>query len=296
MSLLISVAIILGLGLIVILWAVFIERNWFALRRIELKVLPPGQNSIKILHISDMHLHPRQARKIRWVSKLAAEKPDLVINTGDNMGHRDALAAVAKSLEQLLATPGVFVFGGNDYKGPVLKNPFGYLAASAKTKPAEALDAAKLAATLQTGWVNLNNDCSTIEINGTKLGLLGLNDAHEQLDDVSQMKAALSKVAAADLLIGVTHAPYHRSLQSFGLYGARVVFSGHTHGGQVCLPGSKALTTNCDLPTENAKGVSEWIFDGSDLTLHVSAGIGTSIFAPFRLFCRPEASLVTLTS
>lgn len=296
MPILITLLAIFGFGLLLAFWAIFIERNWFVLRRVELKVLPPGHDPIKILHISDMHLHPRQTTKIRWVQNLAAEKPDFIINTGDNMGHQSALPAVAKSLQKLLTTPGVFVFGGNDYKGPVFKNPFGYLVAPSKPKPARMLAAEKLTAALETGWVDLNNNCFATEVSGTKLGFLGLNDAHEQLDNVSEMKSAISQIADADLLIGVTHAPYHRSLQSFGLHGARVVFAGHTHGGQVCLPGSKALTTNCDLPTENAKGVSDWIFDGSDLTLHVSAGIGTSIFAPFRLFCRPEASLVTLTS
>jgi predicted MPP superfamily phosphohydrolase len=69
---------------------------------------------------------------------------------------------------------------------------------------------------------------------------------------------------------------------------ADLILAGHTHGGQICLPGIGALVTNCDLPRGAAKGLSQW--DGA--ALHVSAGLGTSPFTPIRLACRPEASLL----
>ena len=74
--------------------------------------------------------------------------------------------------------------------------------------------------------------------------------------------------------------------------GLDLVLAGHTHGGQVCLPGYGALTTNCDLPRTMAKGLYRW--PGSNAWLHVSAGIGTHPTAPIRFACRPEASLLTL--
>jgi predicted MPP superfamily phosphohydrolase len=73
-----------------------------------------------------------------------------------------------------------------------------------------------------------------------------------------------------------------------------MIFAGHTHGGQVCLPGGRALTTNCDLPTSQASGLSQWGHAGRSSYLNVSAGLGTSIYAPVRLFCPPEAVLVSL--
>jgi predicted MPP superfamily phosphohydrolase len=73
-----------------------------------------------------------------------------------------------------------------------------------------------------------------------------------------------------------------------------MIFAGHTHGGQVCLPGVGALTTNSDLPLALARGLSVWNHQGRSSFLNVSAGIGTSIYAPVRFACPPEAVLVTL--
>ncbi len=72
-----------------------------------------------------------------------------------------------------------------------------------------------------------------------------------------------------------------------------LTLAGHTHGGQVCVPLYGALTTNCDLPHRMAKGLHRW--PGADARLHVSAGLGTSPYAPPRFACRPEATLLTLT-
>jgi predicted MPP superfamily phosphohydrolase len=80
--------------------------------------------------------------------------------------------------------------------------------------------------------------------------------------------------------------------------GAKLLLAGHTHGGQLCLPGVGALVTNSDLPTRQARGVSSWpaVRGGRDGSLlHVSAGLGTSPYTPVRFACRPEASLLTLT-
>jgi predicted MPP superfamily phosphohydrolase len=85
-------------------------------------------------------------------------------------------------------------------------------------------------------------------------------------------------------------------LDALVTHGSQVIFAGHTHGGQVCLPGGRALTTNSDLPTSQARGLSQWAHAGRQSYLNVSAGLGTSIYAPIRLFCPPEAVLVTLVA
>ena len=92
----------------------------------------------------------------------------------------------------------------------------------------------------------------------------------------------------ARLRLGVVHSPYRRALDAFAGNGYDLVLAGHTHGGQVRLPGVGALVTNCDLPRDRVRGLSRW---GSSW-LHVSAGLGTSKYAPFRFACRPEASLL----
>jgi predicted MPP superfamily phosphohydrolase len=99
-----------------------------------------------------------------------------------------------------------------------------------------------------------------------------------------------------ELTIGVAHAPYQRILNEFASLGAEVIFAGHTHGGQVCVPGYGALVTNCDIPRDQVKGLSTWQHGGHSAALNVSAGVGTSIYAPVRFACPPEATLITLTA
>ena len=97
------------------------------------------------------------------------------------------------------------------------------------------------------------------------------------------------------LTVGVTHAPYQRVLDDFVTEGASLLFAGHTHGGQVRVPGMPALVTNCDIPREQAQGLSVWRHARGAALLNVSAGLGTSIYAPVRFACPPEAVVLTLT-
>ena len=96
----------------------------------------------------------------------------------------------------------------------------------------------------------------------------------------------------ADLALAVAHAPYLRVLNPMAEDGTHLIMTGHTHGGQLRVPGYGALVTNCDLDTTRARGLSQHRASA----LHVSAGLGTSPYAPFRFACPPEASLLTLTS
>ena len=94
----------------------------------------------------------------------------------------------------------------------------------------------------------------------------------------------------------MTHAPYLRVLKGMADDNLDAIFAGHTHGGQIRLPwfgGSKAIISNCDLPTWRARGLTKV---DSEPYLHVSAGMGTSPFARFRVASPPEVSLVTLIS
>ncbi len=107
--------------------------------------------------------------------------------------------------------------------------------------------------------------------------------------------------ADADVRLGVAHAPYLRVLDQFAADGYDAILAGHTHGGQVCVPGLGALTTNCDLEPARAKGLHRHPAqsvpgDPGSAWLHVSAGLGTSPYAQIRVACRPEATLLTLTS
>jgi predicted MPP superfamily phosphohydrolase len=289
---------LLGLLFIAIaaaIWGIGIERFLFTVRRETVRVLPKNSPAITVLHIGDIHLAPWQKRKAKFVHSLGALKPDLVINTGDNLGHSAAIGPVLTALAPVLQIPGVFVNGSNDYYAPVLRNPLGYLAKPSERSEGPVLDTPRLIAGFRSaGWLNLNNREGQLSIKGVKLGFIGVDDAHDELDNLDSIKPQANALANSDILIGVSHAPYLRVLEAMGSAGTSIIFAGHTHGGQVCLPGIGALTTNCDLPNKYAKGISAWRFAGRDVLLNVVAGLGHSIFAPVRFFCRPEVRLLTL--
>ncbi|NMM25333.1 MAG: metallophosphoesterase [Phycicoccus sp.] len=287
-------------------YASLIERNAFTLRRFSVPVLPPDAPSLQVLHISDIHLVPRQKRKIEWIRSLAELKPDLVINTGDNFGDLEAAPAVLRALEPLLAVPGVFVLGSNDYFAPSLKNPARYLTkAHARPNDSIPLPTADLVeAFVSAGWVDLSNARGRLTIGGQSLEFVGVDDPHLTYDRYAAVAGPSDPSAA--LTVGVTHAPYTRVMDAMTADGAGLVIAGHTHGGQLCLPFYGTIVTNCDLDRRRAKGVSRW-WPGAGSTpssqaptdaawLHVSAGLGTSPYAPVRFACRPEATLLTLTA
>ena len=104
-------------------YASLYEVRAFTLREVTVPVLPAGSDPLRILHLSDAHMTPSQHRKREWLRRLAELEPDLVVNTGDNLAHMDALPSVLEAYGDLLDLPGVFVFGSNDYYSPTRKNP-----------------------------------------------------------------------------------------------------------------------------------------------------------------------------
>jgi predicted MPP superfamily phosphohydrolase len=253
------------------------------------------QKPLRVLHISDLHFAPDQNKKAEFLQKLAELEPDLVINTGDNLGHKDAINPALAALGPLGRFPGVFVNGSNDYRSPQPKNPFRYFVAPSKVPLRRDIDTVRFTTELENfGWLNLNNQSGKLEVLGQKIGFIGVDDPHENLDDLGSLDAQVNEISDADFTLGIAHAPYLRVLEAMTANGASMIFAGHTHGGQLCLPGQKALVSNCDLPTEYASGLSGWQFGDQESLLHVSAGLGCSIYAPLRLFCPPQATLIEL--
>lgn len=301
----------------VVAWSTLVEPRLFTVRRHTLPVLPAGSPPLRVLQLSDLHLAPWQHRKIAWVRRLAELRPDLLILTGDMMGHRLAKGPLLHALQPLVeatahsaarvsaanstagGTAGVFVHGSNDYYGPILKNPLKYLLAPsrASTRTPDLDTAALTRGYEELGLTNLNNRAQRFELAGTQLEIFGLNDPHIHRDQPAAMREAIAELPEppSDVVrLGVVHAPYQAALGALLDSGASVIFAGHTHGGQVRVPGVGALTSNCDLPPRLARGLDVWYDSEHAAFLNVSAGLGASIFAPIRFACRPEASLITL--
>ncbi|SIN69231.1 metallophosphoesterase [Agromyces cerinus] len=291
-----------------------VERTRWTLRRVDVPVLPPGAEPIRVLHLSDLHMAPWQRDKQEWVRSLAALQPDLVVDTGDNLGHERGIEGVRRALEPFRGVPGVFVNGSNDYFGPVMKNPFAYFAGPSRLgRRASRLDIGELHAFFdELGWQDLDNTATALDLRGTHFEFFGVDDPHKGYDRLDLITAAIDELRAEDPLgdetwpdeasavvrptvtVGVAHAPYQRVLNSFVNHGAQLMLAGHTHGGQVCVPGFGALVTNCDIPRDQVKGLSVWRHGLRSAFLNVSAGLGTSIYAPVRFACPPEATLLTL--
>jgi predicted MPP superfamily phosphohydrolase len=284
-------------------YAAVVERNWFTLRQYDVPVLPAGSAPLRILHISDAHLTPGRHRLMSWIRSLDALDPDLVINTGDSVSHPDALRPFIESLGPLLDRPGAFVYGSNDLYSPTPKNPTRYLW---RTSAGELRDRPDLpwrelgAAMTAAGWLNLNNKRGRIKAGDIEIDAAGVHDSHINRDRYDEIAGPADP--GASLRLGVLHSPEPEVLDRFAADGYDLLLAGHTHGGQICLPLTGALVTNCDLEPARAKGLHRHPADSAGAFsgpadrpwLHVSAGLGTSPWAPVRFGCRPEASLLTL--
>lgn len=278
-------------------YGVLVEANDFQVRRVEQPILPAGSPSVRVLHISDVHLLSSQKQKRDFLRGLNGLNPDLVVCTGDLVSSPLAIEALAESLGPLLDVPGVFVFGSNDYHLPTFKIPIKYLwRSTGKTGPSSdgGIPTAELRAALQAGaWRDVTDVRVQLELRGVPFEIRGTGDAHQARDDYSTVAGAVRDDVVS---LGVTHAPYLRLLDAMTADGVDLILAGHTHGGQVCVPVYGALATNCDLPTVHAKGLFRHRASGRESLVNVSAGIGTSPFAPYRFACQPEVSLLTLTA
>jgi predicted MPP superfamily phosphohydrolase len=285
-----------ALGAGVAAYAAGYEVRAYRLREIEIPCLPAGSDALRLLHISDLHITPTQPGKAAWLRSLSALEPDLVVNTGDNISHADSTPVLMDALGGLRGVPGVYVFGSNDYWGPVAKNPLRYFLRDGGKKKItgpplpwrELRDAFD-----DVGWIDLTNRREGLKVGALKLAFAGVDDPHLGYDRLEAVAGPAD--ATADLRVGVTHAPYLRVLDQFAADGYDAIFAGHTHGGQLRVPGWGSLVTNCDIDNRRSRGLHTHTADGKRAWLHVSAGLGTSPYAPYRFACYPEATLATLT-
>lgn len=295
-------------GALVTGWAVFGERRRFRVRHETLPVLAPGSPELRILQISDLHTVPGQLAKKRFVHGLAELEPDLVLDTGDNLSHPQALPYLLDILEPLFRFPGLYVPGSNCYFAPMLKNPARYLwkgsTSGEDRTQAQLLPWQQMHEAFdRAGWVGMINRADRVRVGRHVIDVSGVDDPHLGFDRHPGFlpqdrpgsgvgRVAYEGTASPSLRLGLTHAPYLRTLNRFADDGADLIVAGHTHGGQVCLPGGRALVSNCDIEPSRCKGVTSQ----GGVPVQISAGLGESRFAPVRLFCPPEAVLMTLTA
>ena len=279
-------------GVAALAWP-FVEPHLPVLRQLAVPALAPGQPPLRVLHLSDLHLLPRHTRRAAWIRDLARLRPDLVVSTGDHLSATDAIDLLAQTLGALTSdgTPGVFVPGNNDYYLPVRPRLRSYLTDREPLRCTPDLPWAQAAAALgEAGWTDLTGVRMTLSVGGRDVVLTGTDDGHLRRDRYAEIAGPVTGLA-----LGVTHTPARRLLRAFAGDGHALVLAGHTHGGQLRLPGFGPATTNCDLERSRARGLSPLAGPGTGW-LHVSAGLGSSPYLPVRLCCRPEATLLTLVA
>lgn len=273
-------------GLAVLAYAVFVERWWFRVGRYRLDILPTGTEPLTVLHLSDLHLVNGDRRTRRFLESLPPA--DITVVTGDVLGEPEAVEFSAEALRPVRGRrTSWFVLGSNDIFAPRLNNYLRYFVANRKRRRRVGPHgrAPELVRLLEEdGWIHLKNRKEVASVDGLRMEVLGLHDPHIHRADMT----AAPRTHPDAFGLAVVHSP--DPAPELTALGWDLVVSGHTHGGQVCLPVRRALVTNCSIPNRLASGLAR-LGPGY---LHVSAGLGTSKFAPFRLFCRPEATYLEL--
>ncbi len=273
-------------GALVAAYAVLVERRWYRLAQHRLDILPAGGSPLTVLHLSDLHIVRGDVRKRRFLASLP--RADVAVITGDVLGEPEGVEFAAAALRPVRGRlASLFVLGSNDLFAPRPMNWLRYFVPSRRRKRVVGRRgrAQDLVRQLERdGWVHLRNRKYERRVDGVRMEILGLDDPHIHRADLT----VAPRTSPDAFGLAVVHSP--DPAPELAALGYDLVVAGHTHGGQVRLPLVGALVTNCSIPTRLARGLSRL----GPSYLHVSPGLGTSKYAPFRLFCRPEATLLEL--
>jgi hypothetical protein len=231
--------------------------------------LPAALEGLRIAHVSDLHLGPLMRRDLlrRAFAEVTALAPDLVCVTGDIVdGPATDLASWVPELRAIDAPGGVYAILGNHDRRT-------------------GADRVATALARWTSWRVLRDEVATIEHAGTRLHLVGLEDRRRPF--AAHLPALLARVPAGEPAIVLGHKPevFHAAARA----GVALTLAGHTHGGQVAVPGFPQLNVARVLLSRLDAG---WFQHGRSL-LHVSRGLGMS-GQPLRVGVPAEITIITL--
>jgi predicted MPP superfamily phosphohydrolase len=250
-------------------YARHIEPGWLMVESVEVPIagLPAALEGFKIVQLSDFHLHP--FTQLELVEKAVARAnelaADVIVLTGDYVLERaDSIFELAPALAGLNARQGVFaVLGNHDHWTE---------AAVVRAGLAEA------------GLALLDNSGVALSAGREQLYLAGVDDCWSGAPDLDM---ALDGVVAGVPVVLLAHEPDFAD--TFALDGrVALQLSGHSHGGQVRLPGIGALV----LPTYGEK-YDAGLNKAADMWVYTTRGIGV-IGPPVRFNCPPEITEITL--
>lgn len=249
----------------VLAYATLVEPRMPKLERLELHFpnLPVELDGLRIGQISDSHLGVRGAeRALRWaVRQMQREQPDMIGITGDIVHGEGAVRQIVPLLRDLHAPLGVYAVPGNhDYWAE-----FDHLN--------DAL--------AEVGVPLLMNEHRRLNWHGGELWIVGTDDVWDGTPDLD---TALHGVPLDAFTVLLAHTPY--GAPQAARLGIGLQLSGHTHGGHMRLP----LLGPLARPRYTDRFIGG-LYELGATKLYVSRGVGG---VPLRLFCRPEAAIVTL--
>jgi uncharacterized protein len=266
-----------------------VEGRSYRLGRVEVPV-GDGSPPLRILHLSDTHLSGLTPDLHRWLGGLpeAVGEVDLIVATGDLIDDDAGIDMAVDALGRFEARLGrYYVLGSHDYFQSTIRGLMAGLstlyAARRSPETSRPADTARLEGGLkESGWISLGNAVETVNTPNGTVRLAGVDDPFLKRHETDHIRRGSSDAFA----VAMVHCP--DIVSECVLRGFDLILAGHTHGGQVRVPGFGALVTNCTLPPGLARGLSRV---GSSY-LHLSPGLGTSRFAPIRFFCPPEATVL----
>jgi len=259
--------------------------------RLQVPDLPPGLEGLRILHISDTHFPADGDSVGRFVERIWPLEYDLVCCTGDYVETSAGWDSAGDALTQLKAPFGVYAtLGAHDYCQPVrtFDEWLSFNIDRALGSPRRFVSPKPFVDRLESaGIVVLRNDWRSIEIGDELVRLGGAGDDSVRM---ARLESAVPPPGGFSMLL--THAPDAAlRLPSRAEGGPSVVLSGHTHGGQIRIPGWGAPLRRSSLVSRRHPA---GVFEVGGAQVVVSRGFGTA-HVPMRLACRPEIGLITLT-
>lgn len=249
-------------GLICMLYGRFVEPYWLSVTHVSVASpkIPRGLR-LRIAHISDVHSDPTARLEESLPAAIAAEQPDLIVFTGDSINSAEGLPVFRSLLQKLSATAPTFVVKGNwdtSYWN-------------------------SLSLFDRTGVVELNGAGRVLELRGIKVGIAGLAVGNEK-----NLARSLAGIPADAFSIFLYH--YPDLIREISARNVDLYCAGHTHGGQVALPGYGALVTFSKLGKQYESG----LYREGSTSLYVNRGVGMEGgYAPrVRFWARPELTII----
>ncbi len=261
-------------------------------RRLVLPDLPPGLEGLRILHISDTHFPASGDSVGRFLERIWHLDYDLICCTGDYVETSAGWDSAGDVLTQLTAPLGVYAtLGAHDYCQPVrsFEEWVSFNADRLMGSPRRFVNPAPFVERLEeAGIVVLRNEWRSLEIGGELVRIGGAGD-----DSVRMARLDSATPPTGGFSIMLTHAPdaaLRLRMPRDG--GPSLVLCGHTHGGQIRVPGWGAPLRHSRLVSRQQ---TSGVFEVGGAQVVVSQGFGTA-HVPLRFACRPEIGLITLTN